>query len=141
MSEEEEPKAKEEFVRVQKAPVPLTPDLYARLIEEELPVSKEPLKEELWGVLSRLLTQSFISEEDYKKMRAKIRYILLIKLMSKPPREITFEDLIDFEQIDLISALQLRRSINGNEKAVLLNQWRVHEKPKKRGFLASLFGV
>jgi len=135
MSEEgEEPKS------IQRAAVPLTPQLYKELVEPSLPHTKQSLLERFWGLLDKVLTQSYISEREYRQLIYKVKYLLLLDLMSRPPTEIDFSDLIDKEQVELVVRLQLRRSVNGIEKALFVVKPPERPKPRRKSLLEALLG-
>jgi len=126
-------------IYVEKAPVQLTPELYAKLLEDGY--IPEEFRERFWAITSPTQAMVYLDEEYMARWKARVRFILLLAFQLLNPFRITHEDVIQLENIRHYNEMLLLRGKNGFERSILVGRVETTQaQPEKRGFLSRLFG-
>ena len=136
-----EPELRREELSLAKQAVPLPPDLYIKTLEDKS--MPEWLKRQLWGVVSKLLAQSYIEPREVERYIHHIEYVILLAMMSFPPKTLKrdWDIFINYAMARLHAELLIRRSVNGFERSTMLGySAREVAPPRKPSLLERLFG-
>lgn len=128
-------------VYVEKAPVQLTPELYAKLLEDGY--TPEELRERFWAILSPTQAMVYLDDDYMVRWKARVRYVLLLAFQLLHPSKVTHEDIVQLEMLRHANEMYLLRAKHGFERSIMVGRVEVlgsREEEKKPGFLARLFG-
>jgi len=126
-------------IYVEKAPVQLTPELYAKLLEDGY--IPEEFRERFWAITSPTQAMVYLDDNYMVRWKARVRYTLLLAFQLLNPANITHEDIVQLEMIKHYNEGLLLRAKNGFERSILVGRAEtVQPQREKRSFWARLFG-